>query len=68
MTPIRVPSAAERRVLRQFVDAVVALSEDPEPANVERYLEASRALEESRRSRQQRPQARTKTGGARVVV
>jgi hypothetical protein len=35
-------------VFRRFVDAVVALSDDPKQTNVERYLEASRALEESR--------------------
>jgi hypothetical protein len=34
--------------IRAFVDAVLALSDDPEPENVERYLVASRALEESR--------------------
>jgi len=39
-----------QRELRQFVDAVQAFSDDPGPANLERYLAASRALEESKRS------------------
>jgi hypothetical protein len=33
--------------IRRLVDAVVALSDDPKRANVERYLAASRALESS---------------------
>jgi len=40
----------ERSALRQFVDAVVAFSDDHGPANLERYLAASRSLDESRRS------------------
>jgi hypothetical protein len=48
---------AERSAFRQFVDAVLAFSENPGPANLERYLAASRSLEKSRRSRQTRPQA-----------
>jgi hypothetical protein len=48
---------AERSSVRQFVDAVLAFSVDPGPANLERYLAASRSLEESRRPRQTRPQA-----------
>jgi hypothetical protein len=47
---------AERSAFRQFVDAVLAFSVDPGPSNLERYLAASRSLEESRRSRQTRPQ------------
>jgi hypothetical protein len=35
--------------VRRFVDAVVALSDDPRPDNIERYLVASRALEDFRR-------------------
>jgi hypothetical protein len=35
--------------MRRFVDAVVALSDDPRPDNIERYLVASRALEDFRR-------------------
>jgi hypothetical protein len=34
--------------VRTLVDAVRALSADPAPANVQRYLAASRALEDSR--------------------
>jgi hypothetical protein len=59
---------AEQGAFRQFVDAVLALSDDPEPANVERYLEASRALEESRHARKARPRTRARTGGARAAV
>jgi hypothetical protein len=44
----------ERSAFRQFVDAVLAFSVNPGPANLERYLEASRSLEESRRPRQTR--------------
>jgi hypothetical protein len=33
--------------VRAFVAAVLALSDDPQPDNVERYLVASDALEES---------------------
>jgi hypothetical protein len=38
----------ERSAFRQFADAVVDFSDDPGPENLERYLAASRALEESR--------------------
>lgn len=34
--------------LRVFVEAVLALSDDPAQSNVERYLRASRLLEDSR--------------------
>jgi hypothetical protein len=44
MTPAQLASA-ERTAFRQFVAAVLALSDDPGPANLERYLAASRALE-----------------------
>jgi hypothetical protein len=37
--------------IREFVDAVLALSDDPGHANLERYLAASRELEESQRPR-----------------
>jgi hypothetical protein len=47
-----------RSALRQFVDAVHAFSDDPGPENLERYLAASRALEESKRSGQRPPQGR----------
>jgi hypothetical protein len=48
-TPAR-PLPGERSAHRQFVDAVVAFSDDPGPENLERYLAASRLLEESRDS------------------
>jgi hypothetical protein len=41
--------------VRRFVDAVLVLSDEPQPENVERYLAASRALEGSRSSRKPRP-------------
>jgi hypothetical protein len=40
--------APELSAVRRFVEAVLALSDDPRPDNVERYLVASRALEDSR--------------------
>jgi hypothetical protein len=43
----REPLSHEAAVER-FVDAVVAFSDDPGPTNLERYLRASRSLEESR--------------------
>ena len=46
------PMAPEQGALEQFVDAVLTLSEDPGPATSERYLAASRELDESRRSRE----------------
>ena len=42
---------AEQRALREFIGAVVAFSGDPGPDNLERYLEASRVLDELRRAR-----------------
>jgi hypothetical protein len=42
------PPTADRDALRQFVEAVVAFSDEPGPANLERYLAASRSLEEAR--------------------
>jgi hypothetical protein len=48
---------AERSAVREFVDAVHALSEDPGPANLQRYLAVSRELDESRRPRESRAQA-----------
>jgi hypothetical protein len=44
------PATADRDALQQFVDAVVAFSEEPGQANLERYLAASRSLEEARLS------------------
>ena len=46
MTPAQLASA-ERTAFRQFVAAVLALSDDPGPANLERYLAASRSLDEA---------------------
>jgi hypothetical protein len=37
----------EPLAVRRFVEAVLALSDNPLPENVERYLVASRALEDS---------------------
>lgn len=42
------PAAAEATALQVFVLAVRVLSQDPRRANVERYLTASRELEELR--------------------
>ena len=44
--------------IREFVDAVLALSDDPGPANLQRYLAVSQELEESRRPRQSATQVR----------
>ncbi len=41
---------AERSVHEEFVEAVHAFSDDPGPANLARYLAASRSLEESQAS------------------
>jgi hypothetical protein len=43
--------APEPSAVRRFVEAVLALSDDPRPENVGRYLVASRALEDSRSRR-----------------
>jgi len=48
----RVP---ELPAVRRFVEAVRALSDNPQPENVERYLIASRALEHPRSRRKPRP-------------
>jgi hypothetical protein len=45
---------SHQAAVEHFVDAVVAFSDDPGPANLERYLEASRSLEESRGRGQER--------------
>lgn len=37
-----------------FVEAVLALSDDPRPENIDRYLLASRALEDTRSTRKPR--------------
>jgi len=41
------PDPAQRKALHDFREAVLAFSDDPGPFNLERYLAASRALEES---------------------
>jgi hypothetical protein len=51
--------------VEHFVDAVVAFSDDPGPANLERYLRASRSLEESRSRTIQRKRV---TGALRTVA
>jgi hypothetical protein len=48
---------AEQSAVREFVDAVHALSADPGPANLQRYLAVSRELDESRRPREGAAQA-----------
>jgi hypothetical protein len=52
--------------VEHFVDAVVAFSDDPGPANLERYLEASRSLEDSRGRGQER--RKRFAGTPRIVV
>ena len=47
-------ASPEPSAIRRFVEAVLAVSEDPQPETVERYLVASRALEESRSRRKPR--------------
>ena len=42
------PATEDPRTLQQFVDAVVAFSDEPGLANLERYLAASRSLEQAR--------------------
>ena len=44
----------EPSAVRRFVAAVLAVSEDPQPENVERYLAASRVLEDARSNRKPR--------------
>ncbi len=46
-----VKSEPEQSPFRQFVEAVLAFSDDPDPVNLSRYLAASRALEDDGRSR-----------------
>jgi hypothetical protein len=41
-------ASSPRTAFRRFVDAVHAISDDPSPANVVRYLAASQELEKSR--------------------
>ena len=47
--------APEPSAARRFIEAVLALSDDPRPENVEEYLVASRALDDSRSRKEPRP-------------
>ena len=51
--------------VQHFVDAVIAFSDDPGPANLERYLTASRSLDEAKgpSGNDRRPGARTAASG-----
>jgi hypothetical protein len=60
MTPRRL---TPERAFRLFADAVAALADDPGPENLERYLTASRRLEEAKRVPRQRTRSR-----ARIAV
>ena len=42
------PGSAETLARRRFIDAVIAFGEEAGPENLERYLTASRALEDAR--------------------
>jgi hypothetical protein len=57
-------AAPRSSAVRRFVGAVLALSDDPRPENVERYLVASRALERSAREGAA-PESRGLTKGRR---
>jgi hypothetical protein len=48
------------RAFRLFADAIAALADDPGPENLERYLAASRLLEEARRTPPRPAQARVR--------
>jgi hypothetical protein len=58
--PRNQPAPPKPAALQSFVEAVVALSDDPGPDNLQRYLAASRELEESRPTRE-RARSRTKS-------
>jgi hypothetical protein len=49
--------------VREFIDAVLALSDDPGPANLERYLAVSRELEKSRHPRERATEVRARGRG-----
>ena len=55
--------ASEASAVHRFAEAVRALSDDPRSANVERYLVASRALEDFRSRGEPRPESRGLTKG-----
>ena len=48
-----------KTAMREFIDAVLALSDDAVPTNVGRYLGPSQALEDSRPPRRTRARAKT---------
>ena len=54
---------AHQAALREFVEAVLAFTDDPGPANLERYLAASRGLEEPPQAEPARPRARPRAKG-----
>jgi hypothetical protein len=54
---------SEISAAHRFVETVLALSDNPGPENVERYLVASRALEDLRSRREPRLEARGLTKG-----
>lgn len=62
------PAPLEHAAIGAFMDAVRDLSEDPRPANVERYLAASVALEESRIVRVKSRRARRSPVRTRTAV
>jgi hypothetical protein len=52
------------RAFRLFAEALQAFSDEPGPENLERYLAASRLLEESRRPRLSQARDRVDAKGA----
>jgi hypothetical protein len=57
MTPRAHIEPPKAGAVRDFINAVLALSDDPEPANVRRYLAASQALEDPRPPRRTKARA-----------
>jgi hypothetical protein len=65
---VRDVQADQPNNVQKFIDAVHALSDDPGPANLQRYLAVSRELEESPRPREsaaQEVRARPRDRGRR---
>jgi hypothetical protein len=58
MTPRARLEPPKAGAVRELINAVLALSDDPAPGNVERYLAASQALEDSRPPRRTKARAR----------
>jgi hypothetical protein len=56
----------EESALQDFVEAVLAFSDEPDPANLDRYLAASQSLDASRLPEQKasRPRPRTRRASA----